>query len=49
LFGVALDELVALGKPSFAQELALNVLTKAHFSILVLDLLFHDLGALVLL
>lgn len=49
LFGVALDEFIALGKASFAQELALNVLPEAHLPVLVFDFLLHDLGALVLL
>ena len=47
--GVALDELIAFCKSTFTKELALYILPVAHLTIRVLDLLFDDLGGLILL
>lgn len=49
LFVVALDELIALGKASLAQEFAFDVLPESHLAILVLELFLDNLGASILL
>lgn len=45
---VCLDELVALGKTTLAKKLSFDVLAESNLAVLVLDLFFHNLRALVL-
>ena len=45
LLSVTLDEFIALGKSTFPEELALDILAIANLSILVLNSLLNDLGA----
>ena len=45
---VCLDKLVALGKTTLAKKLSFDVLAESNLAVLVLDLFFHNLRALVL-
>lgn len=43
---LALNKLVAFGEATFSKELAFDVLTERHFTILMLDFFFNDLCSL---